>query len=163
MVRFATGAAVNSRRDLIRVTGWIATALLAPRAGLLVARKRDCHRAYRRHINDTWTLLLEDLYQRCRTEWGYRVPAGPPEQQMLRRLCERSLQFENYFLMVYKNYLLTQLRSSNEVAQGRALWVLGHIIYHDRDVQRAVQVLEGSGDQYMQQVAKETLALFTRD
>ncbi|PLS78971.1 MAG: hypothetical protein CYG59_15680, partial [Chloroflexi bacterium] len=29
MMRLATGAAVNSTRDLIRVTGWIATALLA--------------------------------------------------------------------------------------------------------------------------------------
>ena len=163
MVRSATGAAVNSTRDLIRVTGWIATAFLAHRGGVYVARKSDCHRAYRRHINDAWASLLEDLYQRCRSEWGYRIPTGASEQQMLRELCERTLQFENHFLTVYKNYLLTELHSGNEVAQGRALWVLSHIIYHDEDVRRAVQALDGPSDRVVQQAAKDTLALFQQD
>lgn len=163
MVRLAMGTMVNSTRDLIRVTGWIATALLAYRAGIYVARKSDCHHAYRRHINDSWASLLDDLYQQCRTEWGYYIPTGVPEQQILRDLCQRTLQFENYFLTIYKEYLLAELRSDDEVAQGRALWVLSNIVYRDEDIRRAVQALDGPGECGVQQAAKDTLMLFQQD
>ncbi len=82
----------------------------------------------------------------CTVRIGAISPTEASEQQMLRGLCERTLQFENHFLTVYKNYLLTELRSGNEVAQGRALWVLGHIVYHDEDVRRAVQALNRPSD-----------------
>jgi hypothetical protein len=79
---------------------------------------------------------------------------------MLRALCERTLQFENYFLTVYKDYLLAELRSDNAGAQKRALWVLGHIVYDDADVRRAVHVLAGARDEAVQQAATQVLALF---
>ena len=160
VVRLATGAEVNSTRDLVRVTGWIATALLASRAGVYVARKRDCHRAYRRHIDDAWAPLVEELYRRCRSEWGYLIPSGAAEQQMLRALCEQTLQLENHFLVVYKDYLLAELGSGNKVAQGRALWMLGQVVYHDEDVRRAVQALDGAGNSDVWQAARDTLALY---
>ena len=101
-------------------------------------------------MDDVWAPLLEDMYQLCRIEWGYRIPPGASEQQMLRALCECTLQFENYFLTVYKDYLLRELRSGNEAAQGRALWILGQIVYHDEDVRRAVQALDGASDRVVQ-------------
>ena len=163
MVRLATGSTVNSTRDLIRVTGWIATALLAHKAGVYVARKSECHRTYSRHFDDVWAPLLEDLYQSCRTEWGYGIPTGASEQHRLRTLCERTLQFENYFLTVYKDYLLRELRGGNEVAQTRALWVLRHIVFHDQDVRRAVQALDDPTNHVVQQDARDTLALFPQE
>jgi predicted nucleotidyltransferase len=46
-----------------------ATALLAWRAGVYVARKRDCHALGARHIGDEHGRLLADLYERCRGAW----------------------------------------------------------------------------------------------
>ncbi len=96
-----TGRDVPSTRNLIRVTGWAATALLALRGGVYVARKSDCQATYQRHISDEWTDLLDDLYRRCRTDWRYLIPVS---DAALRALCQRALQFENHFLLVYRDY-----------------------------------------------------------
>lgn len=122
-VRLPSGSRVSSTRNLIRVTGWIATALLAWRAGVYVARKSECHTSYKRHIGDEWAPFLEDVYRLCRIEWGYLIPAGGAERRALRDLCERTLQFENHFLTLYRDYLLAQ-PCSDEVAPRRALWIL---------------------------------------
>jgi hypothetical protein len=136
--RASEGGERHSTRDLVRVTGWIATALVAYRAGVYVACKRDCHRAYRHHIGDAWAPLLETIYQRCRTDWGYLIPDAEPDRQALRALCEETLHFENHFLTIYKHYLLTELLENGEEARGRALWILGQIDYQDADIRQAV-------------------------
>jgi len=160
MVRLPTGADAPSTRDLIRVTGWIATALLAYRTGVYVAAKSECPRAYRAHIGDAWAPLVEDLYQRCRNTWGYRIPSGEDEQRELRALCERTLQFENHFLEIYKNYVLAQLRADDTTSLNRALWVLERIVYCDESVRHAVQSLTEHGDVEVRCAAARSLAMF---
>jgi hypothetical protein len=83
-VRLSDGRDVPSTRNLIRVTGWAATALLALRAGVYIARKSDCHAAYHRYIGDEWTDLLDSLYRRCRTDWRYLIPASDGDRAALR-------------------------------------------------------------------------------
>jgi hypothetical protein len=142
------------------VIGWIATALLAWRAGVYVARKSECHRAYLRFIGDEWAPFLEDIYRLCRLEWGYPIPAGEAERRELRDLCERALQFENHFLLVYRDYLLAHLCSDDEVAIRRALWVLEHITYCDERVRLALQMIAEGGDSELRQAAQRALVLF---
>lgn len=137
-VRTAEGGERHSTRDLVRVTGWIATALVAYQAGVYVARKRDCHRAYRHHIGDAWATLLDTIYQRCRTDWGYLVPDEEADRQALRALCEETLRFENHFLAIYKHYLLAEVLENGAVARDRALWILGQITFQDEDIRHAV-------------------------
>jgi len=160
MVRLPTGADVPSTRDLIRVTGWIATALLAYRAGVYVAAKSECHRAYRAHISDAWAPLIEDLYLHCRTTWGYLIPSDEDEQRELRALCERTLQFENHFLVIYRDYMLAQLRTDDTASLCRALWVLERIIYCDESVRHAVQALTDHDDADVRRAATRSLPVF---
>ncbi len=161
-VRLPTGAEAPSTRDLIRVTGWIATALLAQRAGVYVARKSDCARAYRRSIGDEWASLLDAIYRRCRGEWGYLVPTAEADRRELRALCMRALHFENHFLTIYKDYLLAQLRSADDIAPHRALWVLEHVTYCDESVRLAVHTIGDRDDQEMRQAAERVQAILDR-
>lgn len=109
--RLPDGRTVLTTRDLIRTTGWAATALLAHQAGQYVARKRDCHILYRRHIGGEHAALLDDIYTLCREQWHYRIPDDPGDRATLRDICRRALAFENAFLASYTPYLLAELRA----------------------------------------------------
>lgn len=98
------GEVVPSTRNLIRTTGWAATALLALQARQYVVRKRDCHRLYRHSIGDEWSALLEDIYSYCRQEWHYLIPTETHHRQRLRAICEQTLGFERHFLALYQNH-----------------------------------------------------------
>ncbi|HET8627481.1 MAG TPA: nucleotidyltransferase domain-containing protein [Thermomicrobiales bacterium] len=126
-VRLADGAPARSTRDLIRVTGWMATALVALRAGRYVARKRDCHVLYRECIGDEWAPLLAEIYTRCRGEWHCLVPDDPADRRRLRALCARALAFENHFLAQYRPFLLAELRAGDAARRDRARWVVERV------------------------------------
>src|SRR5579884_5955 len=128
------GGDVPSTRDLIRVTGWMATARLAHEARQYVARKRDLPALYARHIGDAWTALLVTLDRRCRTEWGYLIPADRRGRLELRAICQQVPAFENDFLARYQRYLLADLAQGQE----RALRVMQRLPWDDPEVQRAL-------------------------
>jgi hypothetical protein len=91
-------------KDLVTTMGLAATAILAFKAGQYVSGKRDCLRLYRACIDDEWTGFLEEIYERCRNQWGYRVPVGQEDRECLRQLCRQTLAFENHFLSLYREY-----------------------------------------------------------
>jgi len=113
-LQLADGREVPCTRNLVRTTGWAATALLALQAGQYAARKRDCVRLYREHIGDEWTSLLEEITVFCRDEWQYLIPTTHHACERLRELCEHTLRFEQHFLTCYKSYLLGQLRPTEQ-------------------------------------------------
>jgi hypothetical protein len=158
-VRLQSGVHVPSTRDLIRVTGWIATALLAWRAKVYVARKSECHVAYRRQIGDEWAPFLDDIYRLCRLEWGYLIPAGEAERRALRNLCEQALAFENHFLGLYREYLLAQLGRDDTESPRIALRFLESIAYRDEHVLAAVQRIAEGSDAELRQAAQRVRAL----
>ena len=161
-VRMPNGVHVPSTRNLIRVTGWMATALLAWQTGRYVARKSECHQAYRQHIGDEWAPFLEDVYRLCRLEWGYLILDGDAERRALRNLCARTLEFENHFLLRYREYLLGQLGSDDAVDPRRALWILENIPYRDDRVRAAVRAIAEGGDAELRQAAQQAHALLER-
>lgn len=161
MVRLDDGELAPSTRDLARVTGWIATALLAYRAGLYVARKSACHQSYRLHISDEWTPLLEETYRRCRTQWRYLVPHGAGDRRALRDLCERALQFENHYLSIYRGYLLAQLHADGVEAPRAALWALEQAIFRDEEIYQAVRQLGTHADAEIQQATRRLSSRIT--
>jgi len=108
------GREVPCTRNLVRTTGWAATALLALQAGQYAARKRDCVRLYCEYIGDEWTALLEEITTSCRDEWQYLIPTALHARKRLREICERTLRFEQHFLTRYRSYLLGQLRSTEQ-------------------------------------------------
>ncbi len=137
-VELTDGSTTNSTRNLIRVTGWMATALIALDAGQYIARKRDCHSLYRQWIGDEWTSLLENIYALCRAKWNYLIPTEPAEREQLRLLCARTLKFENHFLLRYKPFLLAELHAADEGRQAHARWVMEQIVYDDVEIQAAL-------------------------
>jgi hypothetical protein len=87
-------------------------------------RKRDCHLRYRELIGDQWSDLLQAIYTRCKHEWGYRIPDSLADQSVLRDLCARTLEFENHFLRVFKQFVLGELRGAEAEARQDAIRLL---------------------------------------
>jgi predicted nucleotidyltransferase len=140
-LRLANGSEANCTRDLIRLIGWSATAILAFKAGQYVARKSDCQRLYTDYIADRWTAVLYDTYTLCRGRWNYLIPDDPGERRLLRLICSQALGFENHFLLIYKDFLLRELRSDDVEGKLQALWVLSKIPYKDAEIEVAVRAL----------------------
>jgi hypothetical protein len=135
--RLADGSEESGTRDLIRATGWAATALIAWRAGRYVARKSECHHLYQQFIGDEWSPLLTAIYENCRQRWSYRIPTEPADRQVLRRLCARALDFENAFLATYRVYVLNELRGADAAGRRFARETLARMPFEDAEVREA--------------------------
>jgi predicted nucleotidyltransferase len=133
------GQQVPCTRNLVRTTGWAATALLALQARQYVGRKRDCVRLYRDHIGDEWTPLLEEIAAVCRDECQYLIPTAPRAREHLRSICERTLHFEQHFLTLYKQFLLEQLRSTEQGQVRFARWVQEQLPLNDAEITATLQ------------------------
>lgn len=138
-VRLAGGREAPSTRDLIRLVGWAATALIARKAGRYVARKRDCHVLYRELIGGEHAGLLDDLYALCRGRWQYLIPDDPAERRGLRDICARTLAFENDFLLEYRAFLLGELRGADAEGRRMALEALERAPLADEEVAAAAR------------------------
>lgn len=138
-VRLPDGREVNCTRDLIRLTGWAATALIAYQTGHYVSRKRDCHLLYRQLIGDEWAALLDEIYQKCRVEWNYLIPTDVAAHQELRDICQRTLNFENHFLTIYKKFALEQLEAADPSGQNWALRLQREIPFADAEIIEAIK------------------------
>jgi hypothetical protein len=121
----AEGTEVLTTRNLIRVTGWIATARIAYQAGQYVVDKRSCVATFRDVIGDEWTDLLVTVDQRCRQDWRYLIPDNNEEQEQLQVIGRHVLEYENHFLKVYDHFLADELTSNDPFAQSTALEMLG--------------------------------------
>ncbi|GLV60900.1 hypothetical protein KDH_77190 [Dictyobacter sp. S3.2.2.5] len=141
-VTLADGREVPCTRNLVRTTGWAATALLAFQAGQYVGRKRAGLRLYREHIGDEWTPLLAEIATFCRDRWQYLIPEALEERARLRSICQRALGFEQHFLTCYKPCLLNQLRSTNPAHVRFASWVQQQVPLDDPEVIAALQALK---------------------
>jgi hypothetical protein len=138
MMQLPDGAQVRCTRDLVRVTGWAATALIALKTGTYVVRKRDCHLRYHELIGDEWSNLLREIYERCNGNWHYRIPAALSDRRALREICARTLEFENHFLRAFKSFVLAELRGDDAESKRAAIGLLGQIPYDDDEVEQAL-------------------------
>ena len=159
-VRLPDGQTVSSTRNLIRVAGWMGTALVALRARRYVARKRDCHLMYRRWIGDEWAPLLEEIYVVCRATWGCLVPEAEAERRRLQGICECMLAFENHFLEQYRQFLVSQLHGVDREGLRAALQVLARLPLLDSEVIAALRELERVPDEGLGRLVRTTAARY---
>lgn len=110
----------TSTKELINCVGKAALAMVTIQGRVYVKNKVDCIAQYKNHIGDEWGDLLEDIFMKCRNQWHYRIPDGETQQEELRTLCQRTLEFENHFLMFYKDILVKTLRNSDKKS---GVWV----------------------------------------
>ncbi len=160
LLRLPNGQEVPCTRDLIRLVGWSATAMIAFKAGKYVASKSECHRLYRSCFNDEWGQLLQDIYELCRGKWNYLIPEKQEERDVLRHICERTLGFENYFLQVYKQFVLLQLRYGERQGVLYFLSMMQRIVYQDEEINTAIIELQEAECEEVRREAGETLKLF---
>jgi hypothetical protein len=140
MLRLPDGSQVRCTRDLVRVAGWAATALIALKTGTYVVRKRECHQRYHELIGDQWSELLRAIYERCKHDWGYRIPDALADRQELQAICVRTLDFENHFIHIFKDFVLEELRGGDPVARRDVVWLLGQIPYDDDQIAQALRL-----------------------
>jgi predicted nucleotidyltransferase len=131
------GREVKCTRNLIRTIGWIASALLAYKAGTMLAKKSECYKAYGAYLDAEGAQLLQDIYEHCRERWHYFIPESVEERRVLRDMCERTLAFENRFLATYKQFLLEELHSNNRQHIEDALRFQRNNPFHDAEIELA--------------------------
>jgi predicted nucleotidyltransferase len=98
-------------KDLIQAVFWAISGLVALRTGTYVIDRRHALDTYRKEINDEWTGFIEELFELGRNQLQYRIPQEADDRQHFADLCHRTLEFENYFLDLFRGFVLDQLQS----------------------------------------------------
>ena len=91
----------------------VSTALINWKTGTHVMRKDTLAEFYRSRVADEWTDLVSDAFDLCRKTWHYRVPETQTDREKLRLICRRTLDFNNYFMNVYKTFIVRELSSGD--------------------------------------------------
>ena len=141
----------------ISVVSAVATAIVASKAKKYVFTKNDSLKLYKKYINDEWTVLLEAASEKIRKQWEYQIPENRDERQQLREICRQALAFENHFLIIYKDFLLTELRDAEDKDKLLAVKRLGEIIYPDEETLDALKALESCASREMRGVVNNTI------
>ena len=139
------------------VVGAMATAIVASKVKKYVFTKNDCLKLYKRYINDEWTALLEAVFEKIRKQWEYQIPENKDERQQLREICRQTLAFENHFLIIYRDFLLTELRDAEDKDKLLAVKRFGEIIYPDGEALDALKALENCASSEMRGVVHNTI------
>ena len=79
------------------------------------------------------------------------------QQKELQKICQRTLDFENYFLLIYKDYLLAELKSKDKITQRKAIKKSREVIYPDQAVDTVLESHKMSEDNAGHTLAYETL------
>jgi hypothetical protein len=102
-------------------------------------------------------VLLEVVFGKIREQWEYQIPRNKEERQQLRGICRQALAFENHFLIIYKDFLLTELRDAQDQDKLLAVKRLGEIIYPDKETLDALKALENCANREMREVVNNTI------
>lgn len=150
------GYTFNDRtEELVYRVGLAATSIIALKARKFVGHKIDCPKVYKACINDEWTSFLEKVIDWCRGKWEYSIPENPQERKQLKEICKQALAFENHFLAIFRDYLLTNLW--NPCNKLYAVKRLGEIVHPNRKVLETLQALENREDGRLLAAVKETI------
>jgi hypothetical protein len=151
------GADIPSTKLLVATVGWTATALIALATGRYVRNKSACVDLYREHVADQWTELVVGVYELCRNQWHYHIPAAEEDRHQLRALCVEALAFQNHFLSRYRTYLLDELHSAAPDRQSLAAQRLAQIRYPDSEVVEALHQLRDVDDADLRRAVETAL------
>lgn len=85
-LRLPDGSEVNCTRNLVRTTGWIASALLAYKAGKMLATKRECFQLHHEHLEPK-------MRNSCVKSTSGAASNGTISSQKTRRIRRRCVTF----------------------------------------------------------------------
>lgn len=132
---------MRSTKALVATVCWIATMIVGFHAGRMVGTKAESVRAYRGTIGGTWADFVEAMYTQGKQVWSYRVPEATADRMLLHDLCARMLDFENYYLTIYRGWLLDGARSPDTETQRFVAARLGEVLFSDTAVRDTLTAL----------------------
>lgn len=99
----------NGLKDLVGLIYSIVIPLLARETNGYISSKQQAFKTYGDVVGGEWASLVDDVWSLCRQKWEYRVPSDATERRRLKEMCERVLEFENYYLREYRNFWVPKL------------------------------------------------------
>ena len=85
-------------KELVAALFWTTTARLVLEADRPSKDRAEVLRLAHEHLDEASAAFLAEVYLKCKTQWGYRVPQDPADRAALRRICEKTLAFCNHYL-----------------------------------------------------------------
>lgn len=103
----------KSIKEIVVLTGWMATGLIRWIGGEDVPTKKDCPVLFRRLIGGEAADHFTAITQLCREKLHYKVPTDPVELSELKGLLPRVLDFENFYMKNYLRFLRENLENED--------------------------------------------------
>ncbi|MEZ4753287.1 MAG: TauD/TfdA family dioxygenase [Bdellovibrionota bacterium] len=101
-----------STKELVTISGWISTALVAPKSQSYIPTKSESLGKFVTLFEDRWSDHIQRVDNLVRREWGYRLPEQEESRLELREICKEQVNLENHFLELYERFLLHELNGS---------------------------------------------------
>jgi len=154
--RTKSGAPIPSLKPIEKSVRGVAVAISSLRGAYSADRSRYVE-TYIDAVGDEWTELVAETYALCKQKLLYEVPESKADRLKLRRICERTLEFENHFLRVYRRYLLELLKADGEDVVFAAKR-LGQIEYDDEEVKNSLTEIASTSSGELSKSACHSLA-----
>ncbi|NKB66760.1 MAG: hypothetical protein GKR89_06855 [Candidatus Latescibacteria bacterium] len=103
------GVQEQGTKGLIGAAYSIVLGRLALTAPQYIVGKAEAFHLYRQCVKDEWSDFIAQVWQRCRQDWHYKIPTRDSDRQILRRLCRDMLDLENFYLRLYRGFMLEEL------------------------------------------------------
>ena len=89
---------VGAEKGFVATVCWVATGRLVLEAGQYVPTRAHCIELCQHHLDRATANYVKTVYQKCKHERDYLVPAAAADRMLLRELCEQALPFFNEYL-----------------------------------------------------------------
>lgn len=133
------GKTFDSIKEIVVLTGWMATGLTAWKGRVFVPTKNQAVELFKSKIGGPFAADFETITQLCRNQCAYKVPENPKDFKDLQSLLPKVLAFENFFMENYQDFLIENLNSPNPIRVHTSLLRLGEIVYPNA---RSIQALQ---------------------
>ena len=127
------GKECPSIKELVVLTGWMATGLIAWKGKKYVPSKRECPDLCDEVIGGEVAKAFRALTSLCRLKLHYLLPETEADREALRAVLPGALVIENYFLQEYQRFLIAGLNDADPVRARTAVIRLGEIFYPNGD------------------------------
>ncbi|MBS1970582.1 MAG: nucleotidyltransferase domain-containing protein [Bdellovibrionales bacterium] len=123
------GKQFNSIKEIVVLTGWMATGLIAWKGNTYVPTKNHVVNLFKSFFDGPIATDFETTTEFCRTKLAYMAPDNKEDRQKLEALLPQVLKFENFFLENYQHFLIENLENTNPIRVRTSIIRLGEILY----------------------------------
>ncbi len=123
------GVDKKSIKEIVVLTGWMATGLINWKAKKLVPTKKHCPQMFKEYIGGEVADAFSEITEYCRNKFHYLIPDSKQDFDILKSLLPKVLLIENYFLKEYQNFLIHNLNNENPIRVRTSIIRLGEILY----------------------------------